>query len=200
MVGKKKKIKKKIIAESQLETVDVLNDEENITPEDLEGEVPEPKEKKGKKQKVLKSGLNLREEEFCRTYVSHDRDLYGNGVKCYLEVYGPDYMLTNKRYLSYKVAAVLATRLLKKVNIITRINDLLEEGGFNDINVDKQHLFLINQHADLKSKLGAIKEYNTLKKRVEQAGLVVNIIEAERKEINSALKNYIHGNRGNTTK
>jgi len=43
---------------------------------------------------------------------------------------------------------------------------LLEAGGFNDENVDKQHSFLLNQYADLKSKLGAIKEYNQLKGRI----------------------------------
>jgi hypothetical protein len=44
---------------------------------------------------------------------------------------------------------------------------LLETGGFNDQNVDKQLLFVINQHGDLQSKVRSIAEYNKLKKRVE---------------------------------
>jgi hypothetical protein len=58
--------------------------------------------------------------------------------------------------------------LLTKPEICERINELLEAGGFNDENVDKQHTFLLNQFADLKTKLGAIKEYNELKSRVKR--------------------------------
>lgn len=56
--------------------------------------------------------------------------------------------------------------MLTKPIICERINEILEAGGFNDENVDKQHSFLLNQFADLKSKLGAIKEYNQLKGRI----------------------------------
>jgi hypothetical protein len=110
--------------------------------------------------------LNPKQEEFCQLYVNGDRELFGNGTQCYLEVYGR----TDKegKKMSYMVAAAAASRELKKVNVIERINGLLEMGGFNDENVDKQHLFLINQHADFKTKLGAIREYNELKKRMSK--------------------------------
>jgi len=167
-----KKTRKQIV-EKQLEIIKDESLEAGITKKDLEEEnLDTVKERKGK---LLKSGLNLKEEEFCQTYISHDRDLYGNGTKCYLEVYGEYYSASHKgNFMSYKVAQVLAYRLLRKVKIIERINELLEEGGFNDQNVDKQHLFLLNQHSDLKTKLGAIKEYNAVKKRVAPVG--VNII------------------------
>ena len=138
------------------------------------------------------SGLKLTEEAFCQAYVSHDRNLYGNGVQCYLEIYGPEYTEGNGKPMSYMVAAVLANRLLNKVKIVNRINELLEEGGFNDSNVDKQHLFLLNQHADLKSKLGAIKEYNSLKKRIDNSGVVVVVDPTKKESLNKALE-FLHG-------
>lgn len=121
-------------------------------------------------------GLNLQQEEFCKLYTnseSIDRELFGNGVQCYIEAYDID--LTKKG--AYETARVCASQLLTKPNVIARVNELLEEGGFNDQNVDRQHLFLINQHADLKTKMAAIKEYNAVKKRVEPSGqtLIVRI-------------------------
>jgi len=116
-------------------------------------------------EQTTKGTLNEKQELFCKIYTGDDRELYGNGTQSYLEVYG--YEDENGKAVSYVSAMAAASRLLRNVKICNRINELLETGGFNDQNVDKQHLFLINQHADLKSKLGAIKEYNALKKRVE---------------------------------
>jgi len=113
-------------------------------------------------------GLNLQQEQFCQLYVNSERELFGNGTQCYLQVYGAEYLLKNKKPMSYQVAMASASRMLSNVKIISRINELLETGGFTDENVDKQHLFLINQHADLKTKLGAIKEYNELKQRIQK--------------------------------
>lgn len=113
-------------------------------------------------------GLNLQQEEFCKLYVSPDRELFGNGAQCYLAVYGAEYLLKNKKPMSYLAAIACASRLLTKVNVIDRINGLLEEGGLTDVNVDKQLLFLINQHSDLKTKIAAIREYNALRNRVKK--------------------------------
>jgi hypothetical protein len=123
-----------------------------------------------KSASTTKQGLTLQQEEFCKFYTnseSIDRELFGNGVQCYLAVFGGEYQKKHKRPMKYEVAQVLSSRTLSKVIVIDRINSLLEEGGFNDINVDRQHLFLINQHADLKTKMQAIKEYNSVKKRVD---------------------------------
>ena len=56
--------------------------------------------------------------------------------------------------------------MLRNVKVCERINNLLERGGLNDQAVDKQLAFLVTQHADFGAKLGAIREYNKLKKRV----------------------------------
>ena len=111
--------------------------------------------------KEEKKDLTLKQEEFCKWYVSEE--FFGNGTQSYLEVYGLEDEGGHK--ISYETAKAAASRMLTFVNVIARINGLLEEGGFNEQNVDKQHLFLINQHADLKTKMAAIKEFNRLRER-----------------------------------
>lgn len=115
-----------------------------------------------------KEGLNLQQEAFCQLYVNADTEVFGNGAQCYLKVYGEEYFKKNNKQMSYMAAIACASRLLTKANVIARINELLETGGFNEENVDKQHLFLINQHADFKTKMAAIKEYNELKGRIQK--------------------------------
>lgn len=105
--------------------------------------------------------LNPKQEKFCVLYAS-DQEFFGNGVQAYIEAYDPD--LNDKNY--YKTACAAASRLLTNVKVLNKINQLLEEQGLNDAFIDKQLKFLITQHADFSTKLGAIKEYNKLKSRI----------------------------------
>lgn len=105
--------------------------------------------------------LNPKQEEFCRLYTT-EVEFFGNGVQAYIESYNPNTTKPNW----YKTACASASQLLSNIKVCERINQLLEENGLNDQNVDKQLLFLINQHADFKSKVSAIKEYNKLKTRI----------------------------------
>jgi hypothetical protein len=105
--------------------------------------------------------LNPKQEQFCQLYAS-DREFFGNGVESYIEVYQPD--RSKKGW--YNGACSSASRLLRSVKVCERINELLEKGGLNDQAVDKQLAFLVTQHADFGAKLGAIREYNKLKKRI----------------------------------
>jgi hypothetical protein len=107
------------------------------------------------------SKLNPKQEQFCQLYAS-DREFFGNGVESYIEVYKPD---TSKMGW-YNSACSSASRLLRSVKVCERINEILEVNGLNDQAVDKQLSFLVTQHADFGAKLGAIREYNKLKKRV----------------------------------
>jgi len=108
--------------------------------------------------------LNERQEKFCKIFTSPDKELFGNGVQAYLEVYNIDTSKPNW----YKTACAAASRLLSNAKVYNRIQQLLEEGGLNLGNVDKQLLFLINQYSDFKTKLGAIKEFNALKQRITE--------------------------------
>lgn len=156
------------------------------------------KTKKKSKSKKLElsltsEGLTLRQEKFCQNYVSSDKELFGNGTRSYIEAYGYTDEEGN-RIFNYASVMVCASRLLRNVKVTNRINQLLETGGFTAENVDKQHLFLINQHSDFKTKLGAIKEFNLLKKRVDNK-IEVNIYTPtaeERKKAAEAVTKFLN--------
>lgn len=113
------------------------------------------------KTEAKKEKLNPKQELFCQLYAT-DETFFANGVQTYIEVYEPDQSKPNW----YKIACQSASQLLSNIKVLNRINELLESEGLNDAFVDKQLLFLINQQVDFKAKLGAMKEYNALKKRI----------------------------------
>lgn len=61
------------------------------------------------------------------------------------------------------VASAIAYENLRKPHIIAYVNSKLDEYGFNDDNVMKQHLYLLQQHGDLKTKAKAIDMFYRLK-------------------------------------
>lgn len=119
--------------------------------------------------------LNPQQELFCKLYAS-DREFFGNGVQSYIEAY--DFDITKPG--GYATARSNASQLLTNTNVCERISQLLDLGGLNDQNVDKELLFVIKQHNDLSSKTAAIREYNKLKKRIdEKAQVNVNLSLSE---------------------
>ncbi len=112
-------------------------------------------------KKNKETGLNPKQEQFCQLYAT-EKEFFGNGVESYLEVYDIDRTKPNW----YKTACVTASKLLSNNKVCTRIAELLTTEGFNDQNVDKQLLFVINQHLEFGSKVAAIREYNKLKQRI----------------------------------
>lgn len=105
--------------------------------------------------------LTQRNRKFCKFYVQHS-EYFGNGTHAYGQAYGIDIRTPAK----YAIAANGAYRLLKNDEILRYINKLLGEMALNDVFVDKQMAFIITQNANLPTKLGGIREYNKLKKRV----------------------------------
>lgn len=95
--------------------------------------------------------MTLKEKLFCDAYL----EFKGDGVDAVFEA---GYEAKNA-----KVAAVIAWENLRKPNLIAYVNSKLEEYGFNDDEAFKQHLFLLNQHSDLKSKAKAVELYYKLK-------------------------------------
>lgn len=110
--------------------------------------------------------LNPNQEKFCRLYAS-DKEFFGNGVESYLEAY-------DLPHSKYKAAGVSAARLLENAKILARINELLSI-TLNDQVVDKELAFTVIQKRDLSSKVQAIKEYNRVKKRVDDSPKVLQI-------------------------
>lgn len=109
---------------------------------------------------ISETYLLAKTELFCQLYTS--KEFFGNWVQSYIEAYDPDQSKPNW----YKTACASAWQILSNIKVCTRINELLDEAGLNDQFVDKQLLFLITQHDEKGSKLGAIKEYNALKNRI----------------------------------
>jgi len=106
---------------------------------------------------------NLKWELFCN-YYTEESELFGNGIYSYSKAYNIDAENDQK---GYAVAGTCASKLLKKVEIMSRINYLLDKLVLNDSHIDKQLAFLITQNAQLQPKLGAIQEYNKLKNRIQ---------------------------------
>ena len=119
--------------------------------------------KKAKITKKQENKLTPKQELFCKIYAS-DREFFGNGTQSYIEAYGID----PSEKGAYLRARVEASKLLTKPNILKRIDDYFEAGGLNDSFVDKQLEKLITQDADYKTKLGAIREYNALRSRIQK--------------------------------
>lgn len=111
--------------------------------------------------------LTMKQNIFCELYAS-DREFFGNGVESYIEAYDVD--TTKPNY--YAVASSAASRLLRNVKVLERINELLELGQLNDEFVDKQLAFVITQNADFGAKIQGIREYNKLKRRITDDPLI----------------------------
>lgn len=116
---------------------------------------------KSKTNQVKQQRLNPKQELFCKYYAT-DKEMFGNGTLAYSKAYGVDITQPGKK----NIAKANASRLLTYDYILNRINKLLELEGLSDERVDKELLFLISQNADFHVKLGAIKEYNSLRKRI----------------------------------
>lgn len=125
--------------------------------------------------------LTRDEERFCRIYTSAT-EFFGNGTQSYIEAY--DVQLVRgtreklekgkRKKLTYESVREMARKLLTNLDILARCDELLEEGGFNDVFVDKQLKFLMTQNADPRVKLGAIQEFNKLKQRIHEKSTLVH--------------------------
>ena len=129
------------------------------------------------------SKLTRDQERFCRVYVSAT-EFYGNGVQSYITAFDveivrdtgkrPKIEKGKRKQMTYNSVKTESYKLLTNPYILDRVNELLEEGGFNDEFVDKQLKFLINQSADPRVKLGAIQEFNKLKQRIHEKSTMVH--------------------------
>ena len=91
-----------------------------------------------------------------------EREFFGNGTQSYIEAYNP-----KREGNWYASVRADASRLLTNDNILKRIDELLEI-GLNDGFVDKRLGFWITQMAYPGTSMEAIREYNKLKKRINE--------------------------------
>lgn len=118
--------------------------------------------------KKIKVHISTEMEKFANLYAT-DYSLAGDPYACYLECYELEPHEEGKPNL----VKAKAQELLRHPGVSARINQLLQESGFNDQNVDKQHLFILNQFADLNVKMKGIEHYNKLKKRTNDITTVL---------------------------
>ena len=112
------------------------------------------------KKKLASKTLTAEQKLFCKLYSS--AEFFCNWTESYLEAYNL------KKEKDYNTAKSNAYKLLTQEHILNEIDKLIEFSGLNDSYVDKQLLKLISQDGEKNVKLGAIKEYNTLKARIEK--------------------------------
>lgn len=111
--------------------------------------------------------LHLTDEmlKYAEYYTSTEH--LGDSYTAVIEAYNLD---INDREVTAKCNKILK-RIEKHQGLTTMINALLHTQGLNESNVDKQLLFCVNQHTDMKVKLMAIKLFKEMngKLKKEQA-------------------------------
>lgn len=107
--------------------------------------------------------LTLQQKLFCERYL----EFWGNGTTAIIEAGYDVYFRDNKgrktSKVNYKLAGVMASENLVKPSIFNYINLILKDYGYNDENVKKQHLFLINQHAEFNAKAKGLDMWYKIK-------------------------------------
>lgn len=91
-----------------------------------------------------------------------ERFRMGNGTISYCLAYGLDYLDRT----TYNTASVSSHDLLRNPKIKTMMREILDDEGFNDEVVDARHMDIIINGRNQDSNT-AIKEYNNLRKRID---------------------------------
>lgn len=125
---------------------------------------------------IAELNLNPRHASFVDIYCGDNKEYYGNATKTYIAVYCPEFK--KRSGPEYSAIAARAMKLTRKPRVARAIDLKHEnEGLFHDKMVDQEHTFLVKQNVDFNAKLGAIKEYNKLKKRTveDKKGNILNL-------------------------
>lgn len=103
--------------------------------------------------------LTYKQRLFCEYYLEFSGNKINALIEAGYDIYVKDRNGNSTGKINYGVAKNLASENLTKPNLCAYIALKLEEYGFTDENVEKQHLFLINQFDDLSSKAKGIDLY-----------------------------------------
>lgn len=150
-----------------------------------------PKKKAAKKAVKTPKKLSPEQALFCILYTGHhNRDLFGNASRCYLQAYGHGERIeeirkeieevseeggrgytARLRALDAQIKSIESSSRTRGSQLLTishirgRIDSLMDSMISDDFN-DREMQFVISQRYDLASKVAAIREYNSLKKRI----------------------------------
>jgi len=122
---------------------------------------------------LIEGQVSPAEDKFCRNFCS-SIEFFGNGTQSYIDAFNVEIIKgTNKKNvpkgkkgMTIEAVRTAAKELLMKPHILTKIEEVQEETGFNDAHADKTLSFLMTQRADLRVALGAAAEYNKLQARI----------------------------------
>lgn len=129
--------------------------------------------------------ITMKQEIFCQEWI----DTIGNGTlaalkafdivgKELLEIEEKDRTEEQKLSISkaYNTASVMAVEYLRKPSVTKRIDEILEERGFNDDAVRKEHYKILKQDTDLNAKMRAISDYYKLKGKYAPDKVETNVV------------------------
>lgn len=156
--------------------------------------------------------LTPKQERFLRNY-THSEEFFGNGTLSYADAYGYDLENadrtrekdengdsisgTSQYDKIHKQCSACASRMLSNVRITPHLNRLFNE-MLNDERVDRELAKLIVDPHDRTAKLGAIREYNSLRQRITKKidltslGGHITLDEKQRSVLDRLLQNEIH--------
>jgi len=115
--------------------------------------------------------LSEKEELFCQYYCGKDGSDIGNGTQSAIKA--------GYNAKSNEVFRSIARENLTKPHILRRIRELLNTEVLTDEKVDCELAFVIEQKADLPSKMSGIKEYNRLKNRIKDSLVQIGEIKVQ---------------------
>lgn len=139
--------------------------------------------------------MTLKNEMFCQAWVDHK----GNATWATLEVFditgkeifeeGPKKdkkgNITDVARIEWKkecrrvesVASSVGNEYLRKPAIRARIDQILEERGFNDDSVKREHYKIMAQDKDLSAKMRAVSDYYKLKGKYTPEESIVRVVK-----------------------
>jgi hypothetical protein len=124
-------------------------------------------------KKNPKTKLNPEQELFCELYAT-DREFFGNGVQSYIEAYDID-VGHGEGKTTYETCRARASQLLSNINVLARIDALLELGPLSTQNADKTLAFWMTQRAHPETSMNAVKEFNKLRGRIVDQSKVTHV-------------------------
>jgi hypothetical protein len=119
---------------------------------------------------TIKPKLNPKQELFCELYAT-EREFFGNGVQSYIEAYDVS-VGHGEGKTTYETCRTRAWQLLTNVDVLARIDELLELGPLSTQKADKTLAFWMTQRASPDASMSAVKEFNKLKGRISDKILV----------------------------
>lgn len=122
--------------------------------------------------------VNKKEETFSALYATN-QEFFGNGVQSYITAYRIDLDEPD----AYNKAIAQAHKLLKRSNILARINFFLESLDLNPAHVDKQLAFVITQNANLPAKMDAVKTALKMQGRLQENNQTIIINQMAEREM-----------------